>query len=218
MIGTLAVQGPIGSFCFCQISLDCLSQSRCQWTLSKGAIPRKTRTWGFHKLIAQKFNFQHEIKNNRLYWRAGVGFGISEDLSAVQEKAMPSLPERLEVANRSDRIVFLSRPFRGLRWTSTWFRWRRCSTQPSSACGSSFGFNRGLRSREKIRALSNHPQFKPLGLDRQRSTLHRLLYTIQRWKLEFDELPRTRRENNVKCYRERTHRIRSLWQVGLWKL
>jgi Putative restriction endonuclease len=78
---------------------------------------------------------------------------------------------------------------------------------PVGARRSPLGFHRGIRSRQKIRALSNHSQFKTLRLDCPRSTLDRLLYSIHRRQLEFDKLPRTRREDHVGRNRKRTGRF-----------
>jgi Uma2 family endonuclease len=79
------------------------------------STPRKSlrkRTWGFHDLIAQKFNFQHEIKNNRLYWRAGVEFGISQEVSPMSSVPKHYLtPE--EYLHRERKADFRSEYFRG---------------------------------------------------------------------------------------------------------
>jgi Uma2 family endonuclease len=58
-------------------------------------------------------------------------------------------------------------------------------------------YDRGLRSREKVRALSIHSQFEALCFDRSRSMLDRLLFASARWQLEFNQLPIARRRNRA---------------------
>jgi len=64
------------------------------------STPRKSlrkRTWRFHDLIAQTFNFQHEIKNNRLYWRASVEFGIQTIGQQFKKKPCRVFPSDLKL-------------------------------------------------------------------------------------------------------------------------